>query len=286
MRKWVKILVGSAVGLGLIAAGVGAGEWILVRRRPAWYAPDHTTAEQRRTAARGVEDTLVRLHDWSAERSGPAGTAPTPESTYPLSFTDVQLDAFYDKWVAFQDRRSTVERYVHAPRVIVQDGQVIVAGEVREVGLVVSLFVQPAVSADDGRLKLTLAKVVAGVVPVPDSFFATQRAALERTLSGNLPADQRAARLDRDGLANGAAADAAMDELLLAMLRGRPAEPVIFVPVDTSATSRLLPVRITAVTAEHHTLGMTAQAMSMAERRELLGRIKAADPAAVPAPAP
>ena len=285
MRKWLKIIGWSAGVLALIGAGVAAGEWMLVRRRPAWYVPDRSTAEQRRRAARNVEDTLVRLHDWSAERSlHPATTTPSAPNapTYPLSFTDAQLDAFYDKWVEFQNRRAAVDPYVHDPRVVVEGGQLILAGEVREMGMVVSLFVQPAVSPD-GRLRLTLDKVVAGVVPVPDAFFSTQRTAIERVLASNLPADQQAAKLNADGLANGAAATAAMDEMLLAMLRGKAAEPVIFVPVNASASSPLLPVRVTAVTANDHTLALTAQAMTPDERRQLLARVKTPDQ---PDPAP
>ncbi len=282
MRKWVKVVIGSAGVLAAAAAGGGAAEWLRVRRTPAWYAPDRSTPQQRAVAADRFQDTLARLYDWSADRHArrlagrPSPT--TADATHPLSFTDAQLNAFLDRWSDLQDRRATIEQYVHDPRVIVVDGRVILAAQVKEMGLVVSLFVQPAVAAD-GRLRLTLDKVVAGVVPVPDAFFANQRASLEHVLSSNLPADQAAARLDADGLANGSAATAAMDEMLLAMLRGQAAEPVIFVPVNTSASSLLLPVRITAVTAQDHTLAITALAMSPDDRRDLLARIKTADQA-------
>ena len=271
MRAWAKMLIGSTAVLALAAAGAAAAEWIKVHRRPAWYGVDRTTPEQRRVAARRAEDTLVRLQAWSAER--PAADA--VPATHPVSFTDGQLNAFYDKWVNLGDRRATVDAYVHDPRLVAGDGQIILAGEVQQIGLVVSLFVRPNVAAD-GRLRLALDKVVAGVVPVPDAFFASQRAALERTLVANLPADQAAARLGPDGLANGSAATAAMDQLLLAMLRGQPAEPVVFVPVGGGSTA-LLPVRITAVTAHDHTLAMTAAAMTPDERRDLLARIKTPD---------
>jgi hypothetical protein len=100
---------------------------------------------------------------------------------------------------------------------------------------------------------------------------------LERVLASHLPADQRAAALDAEGLANGAAATAAMDEMLLAVLRRQPIEPVIFVPVSASPTSPLLPVRISAVAARDHTLSMTAQAIPMADRAKLLEQIKRPD---------
>lgn len=280
MRKWFKVVACSA-GL-VIAAGVGvaAAEWLRVRRTPAWYAPDRTTPQQRAVAADRFEDTLARLYDWSADRHArrvaDPSTPATADATHPLAFTDGQLNAFFDRWSELQNRRAAIEAYVHDPRVVVLDGRLILAAQVKELGVVVSLLVQPTVAAD-GRLRLTLDKVLAGVVPVPDAFFAGQRASLEKVLASNLPADQAAAKLDRDGLANGAAATAAMDEMLLAMLRGLPAEPVIFVPVNTSASAPLLPVRITAVTAQDHTLAMTAQAMTADERRDLLARIETPD---------
>ena len=261
--------------LAVAGVGVASAEWLLVRRTPAWYGPETRTPAQRATAARTVEDTLVRLHNWSAVRAQPSA-ATAPAATYPLSFTDAQLDAFFDKWAAFRDRRATIEQYVHDPRLVVQDGHLILVGQLKETGLVVSLFIQPAVAAD-GRLRLTLDRVVAGVVPVPDAFFAAQRASLERTLAADLPAAQAAARLDADGLANGPAATASMNQMLLAMLRGQPAEPVVFVPVTAAGASPLLPVRVTAVTAQDHTLTLTAQAMTLAERRALLGVIETPD---------
>ena len=285
MRKWLRIVVWSAGVLAVAGVGVASAEWLLVRRTPEWYAADTRTPAQRSSAADRAEDTLIRLYNWSAghharqvaARTRPfAFNPPAGESTYPLSFTDGQLNAFIDRWSDFQDRRAIIEQSVHDPRLIVQGGQIILAGQVKEMGVVVSLFVLPQVSPG-GRLHLTLDKVVAGVVPVPDAFFATQRASLERVLASNLPADQAAARLDADGLANGPAATAAMDEMLLAMLRRRPAEPVIFVPVNTSASSPLLPLRITAVTADDHVLTLTAQAMAQDERQQLLSRIKSPD---------
>jgi hypothetical protein len=275
----MKVVVWTAGVSAVAGVGVLSAEWMLVRRTPAWYVPQTRTPAQQASAARNVEDTLIRLHNWSAVHAVHTATSTASSagpSTYPLTFTDAQLDAFFDKWADFQNRRSAVERYVHDPRLVVLDGHLIVVGEIRETGLVVSLFVQPAVSAD-GRLRLTIDRVVAGVVPVPDAFFASQRAALERTLAADLPAAQAGARLNPDGLANGAAATAAMNEMLLAMLRGQPAEPVVFVPVSASGTSSLLPVRISSVSAANHVLRMNAEAMAPDDRRELLDRIKVPD---------
>ena len=296
MRRWLKFTLWSAGLLGVAGVGVGAAEYVLVRRTPDWYAADAGTAEQQASARQKVEDTLVRLYNWSGGhharqvgRGRPVATPvvaePANDAPFPLSFTDVQLNAFYDKWSGFQGRRATADKYVKDPRVIVQDGDLIVAGQVREMGgVVVSLFIAPSVSAADGRVRLTLAKVMAGVIQVPDSFTANQRASVERMLTNSLPADQAKAALTPDGLANGPAATAAMTQMLLGVLRGRDTEPVLFVPVNATTSSSLLPVRITAVSARDHTLAMTARAVPMDDRRTLLEQIKRPDDPTPPKP--
>ena len=268
--------------------GVGTAEFLLVRRTPDWYTADTSTPEQRATAADRVEYTLRRLYDWSAGRHGrgTAGRPPvvtpivagstTSDVAFPLAFTDEQLNAYFDRWTAPASRRSAIDRYIKDPRVIVQDGHIIVAGQLRDAGVIVSLFLDPVQTAD-GRVQLTLAQVMAGVVQVPQAFFSSQRTSLEHVLAASLPGDQAKAALTSDGLANGAMATAAMDQMLLAVLRGRPTEPVIFVPTSLSPTAPLLPVRITAATAARHTLSMTAQAIPTDERPALLSAVKVPD---------
>ena len=278
MRTWKKLAL-TVVGLAAVAGvGVGAAEYRLAHRTPDWYAADDgLTPAQRASAAGRVEDVLVRMYSWSAGRHARGENAGEP-ATFPVEFTDAQLNAFYDKWSGFGDRRGAVERFVHQPRVAVRDGHLIVAGQVRDMGgVVVSLFLDPSVSAADGRVRLTLSEVRAGVVPVPDAFTAGQRASLERVLARSLPADQAAAAFTPDGLANGPAATAAMTELLLGVLRGRATEPVLFVPVNVSDRSPLLPVRVTAVSARDHTLAMVAQPVPPAERAKLLDQIRRPD---------
>jgi hypothetical protein len=296
MRKWKKVILWSVGLLSVAGVGIGAAEYLRFRRTPDWYTADTSTPEQRASAADRVEDTLRRLYDWSAgrhargaDRAAPVATPvvaePATDAAFPLSFTDAQLNAFFDRWSNFQDRRATIDKYVKDPRIIVQDGHLIIAGQVRDGGVIVSLFLDPSVSHTDGRVRLQLTQVMAGVIQVPEVFFASQRTSLERVLAQNLPADQQKAALTPDGLANGAAATAAMDEMLLGVLRGRETEPVIFVPVTASPTAPLLPVRISAVTARDHTLAMTARAVPVAERQRLLDEIRRPDdPDGAPAP--
>ena len=288
MRTWKKVAIGSTAVLVLAGAGVVAAKVRLAHRTPDWYAPDESTPAQRASAANRVEDTLARLYNWSAGRhargadhrsptSTPTLAEPATDAAFPLTFTDAQLNAFYDKWSGLGDRRATVEKYVKDPRIAVREGHVIVAGQARDMGVVLSLFLDPSVSPADGRVRLTLSAVMAGVVTLPDAFTAGKRAALERTLAASLPADQAAAALTPDGLANGPAATAAMVQMLLGVLRGRSTEPVIFVPVSPSPTSPLLPVRVSSVTAADHTLTMTARPVPLAERPALLAEIKRPD---------
>jgi hypothetical protein len=128
---------------------------------------------------------------------------------------------------------------------------------------------------EQGRLKMNLVHVLGGILPLPDAAWSKQREKLERLLQAKLPAYQQAAALAPDGTANAAAASAGMNKMLLAVLRGEPADPVLFVPYDPNKLSRSLPVKVTAVSIHDNAMTITAEPMTNAERAALLERLHA-----------
>jgi hypothetical protein len=88
---------------------------------------------------------------------------------------------------------------------------------------------------------------------------------------------QHLAAITPEGIANGDAASAAMNELLLATMQYKPASAVIFVPIELQHLSQSLPVKITALSLHDHTLEMTVEGMSAQERESLLQRLEHAD---------
>lgn len=135
-------------------------------------------------------------------------------------------------------------------------------------------------------LNMNLSHVLGGVLPMPDAMWSGQRRSIVNTLEAKLPMFQDGASISAEGIANGDAGSAAMNQLLLAMLRYKPASAVIFVPLDTKL-SQNLPVKITSLAIHDHALAMTAERMSQDERETFLRQLKGdgqTDPAENPAP--
>jgi hypothetical protein len=304
--KWLKASLWLISLVILLAVGAGAVGWFMLRGTPAWYRPGRMPAEQRKKNADDFEDKLINLTNMFGEKNAAAyRAAHLPPSTHPegtaseqakqlrdrkgdepveIQFTDDQLNAFFEKWAEFQNRRALFDQYVDSPRVIMKKDRLIFAGRVKDLDLIVSMEFNPGVD-DDGNLRMNLVQVMGGILPMPDSMWEKQRHGVEKMLEKKLPGYQRDASISSDGYANGAAASAAMNEMILAALRGGKSSAVVFVPGSIEHLSPTIPVRITSVSVDDHTLTLQAEPMTTDEREELLKRIKAFDPMP-PAPKP
>lgn len=284
-----------AIGFLLVASGALWGaSCVLLRRTPDWYQPDTRTEAQRNKAAEAIENillTMSHLHGKARATpvrarlpADPAGAdaatqqartilAQRPNEAFQISFTDDQLNAFFDKWANTHERRAWFERYVTDPRLVLRENQLILVGKVKEPELVVSLIFEPRLNAQ-GQLELNLVHVLGGVLPMPDALWTNQRAAIEDALRAKLPIYQQGASITPEGIANADTGSAAMNELLLALLNYKPTSAVILVPTNMSL-SQSLPVKITELAIHDHTLQMTAQQMNEEEREAFLRALKA-----------
>jgi hypothetical protein len=278
--------------LGVVGAGLSVMSYAMLRRVPDWYQPDTSTADQRRTAADKIENMLIRLRNWSGQHHAAQLRVTRPvdshsqlqarevlsekaDETFTISFTDDELNAFFNKWADFKNRRPWFQQYVEDPRVVIRGNQLIIVGKVRDLDMVVSLVFEPKLDGE-GKLDLNLVHVLGGILPLPGAMWRDQRQAVEEALRGKLPMYQRAADISPDGIANGNAGSAAMNQLLLSTLRYEPASAVIFVPIELQHLSQSLPVKITALSIHDHTVEMTAQQMSSEEREAFLKELKGA----------
>ena len=106
--------------------------------------------------------------------------------------------------------------------------------------------------------------MLGGRLPLPEALWSKQRDRAARLLASRLPALQRSARIEPDGATNESAIGAAMCELVLQVLNGQPAEPILFLPrLDEG---RGIPVKLTAVSIENQTLGITVEPLGASER--------------------
>lgn len=285
------LLVLAVLLLGGIALSVGG--WFMLRGTPEWYRPTTATVEQRAASAKRAEQMFTKMTNWAGGARAarlraaiPAtGEAPTtgqavtalahePSTPFQIQFTGDELTALFEKWTEGNGRREFFNQYVQDARLVLRNNQLILAGNVNDLGTVVSVQFDPSIDAQ-GNLKMSIARVLGGILPLPDAVWARKRERIERMLRSKLPGYQQAAALSDDGTANSAASSAGMNKLLLSVLRGAAADPVLFIPYDVQKLNRSLPVKITAVMIENDTMTITAEQMTPAERESMLERLRA-----------
>jgi hypothetical protein len=287
-NKWLKRGLWTLALLVVVGAGLSVMSYVMLRRTPDWYLPDTMTDAQRKTAAERLENMLIQLRNWGGKqhaaqvRAGPtthaqqqAQTALSqkPDEAFTISFTDDELNAFFNKWADSKNRRAWFDQYVENPKMVIRGNQLIFVGNVKEMDMVVSLVFEPRLD-DKGNLDLHLVHVLGGVLPLPDAMWEGKRRSVEQGLQSKLPIYQQGAEISPEGIANGDAGSAAMNQLLLETLQNKPAGAVIFIPIELQHLSQSLPVKITALSIHDHTLEMTAEQMSEEERRVFMGTLK------------
>jgi hypothetical protein len=283
----LKALIAFVVVLLLGGVIVAVGGWFMLRGVPEWYKADAITPEQREIAARNAEDMFTRMTNWAASararriRAGLSATtqaniamAHEPSQPFQIQFTDQELNAFFEKWADVNGRRAFFEQYVADPRLVLRNNQLILAGTVKEMNLVVSMEFEPRID-EQGRLDMNLVRVVGGILPMPAALYARPQRKISRMLLANLPVYQESAVISGDGAANSSASAAGMNELLLSVLNGDSAQPVLFVPYDLRNINRTLPVKITALSIQNNTLTVTAEQMTSPEREAFLKNLRA-----------
>jgi hypothetical protein len=284
--KWFKRVAIFVVGLVLVLALAAGGAYVYgVRRTPDWLKRPMATAAERAAAAgrvdRKILETLSLVGEMNAAES--AGSRPSdpgdkravatqPSRPLRVDFTEEELNASFQKWDQLYGWTQRYQAYVQNPTVVLHDGRLVLAGNSKELGTVVSLHFEPKLTKD-GQLDLRLERVLAGRLPIPQTFLEKYRNSAMSKLQAALPDLQRKAQMKPDGSANSEAMAAAMGKLFLHVLAEEPAEPVIFLPVGQS---RSVPVRLTDVSIDDQTqtLSLTVKPLNAAERASLLERIR------------
>jgi hypothetical protein len=276
--KWLRRLLLSLLFIAIFAGTAGIAAWRLSRRPPQWYSRRQVNPEAVAAAARRAQRQVLRTLSWAQDQqayvaSSRVGTPSTqPDKSLQISFTEDELNGFFQNWDATFRWTDRYRDYMSDPQIVVEDGRLILAADVKQMGTVMSVEFDPRL--DEGKLHMPVERVLAGRLPLPQSFWAGYRAGLEAAITRNLRIWQHGADIRPDGTANSDAVEAAMTELLLDVLSNRPARPVLFLPYDVSNGRRSLPVKLTGMEITNKALVLTLQPLSAPERQVLLDSIK------------
>lgn len=273
--KWMKrIFVFLLVLVAGTAALLGTG-YYLSRRTPSWYKPLAMDSHELDAAANRVLGKLGHIHDMADEAAAHETSAnhnpgaATKPGVDPLTvtFTQVELTAFVVRWSNWKSE--LFEKYITGPQFVLKDGQIIFGGQIAELGQFGAIHLEPSIDAK-GMLHLDIAEIRAGQLRVPQAFVESHLAKARAALTQWLPAWQQNAKIEAGG-ANPDAVKAAMTELLLNTLNGKPSQPVFFMPIDKKKT---VPVKLTDVAVDGGTITLTVQPLTAEERKVALDAIR------------
>lgn len=290
-RKWklrIALTVGLLVGLVLM---LGGGAWYLVRGKPSWYTQSTLSPSERADAARQLENKLIETRNWAsasqaAERASdrqarqaastrPIGSVvtPAPVVTEPITvtFTQEELNAFFQKWSVTNGWKSNLDRFVTDPLISLQKNRVIFAGLVtsNSVNSVLSVHFSPRITPE-GKLDVNMDRILAGRLPMPEAVLSDYRNKVIEALHQKLPVWQTDAKLDASGTTNQSFVHAAMGKLMLATLTHTPAEPVIFLPID----QRGIAAKLTGMSVDDGSITFTVERITPEDRADLLERLR------------
>jgi hypothetical protein len=200
----------------------------------------------------------------------PANQVPGPIT---VRLTQEELNAFYTTNAKFRGWDDDISPYVQDPQIVLQDGRLIIAGKVAELGgIVASMHFAPSVDAA-GQLHLDLVRVLGGRLPLPEAVAGGYRQKLITTVQRKLPLWQRQAKMDANGLPNEPAVSAAMAKLLMNSINQQPGDPVVFLPLSASPI-QYIPVKLSDVKATDGAIEFTLEPLSESQRARVIEKIR------------
>ena len=277
--RWLKRLLLAVVFLVVFAGVCGFIAWRMFHGVPDWYSRKKSTPQEMAAAYARADKQIQRLlhdaqeaqHRQALLATRPAGPGDDDEPIQ-VSFTEEELNSYFRRWDQSMGWSEQYDRYLSDPQIVIQDGRLILAANVKEVGTVVSIGFDPVL--EQGKLLMPVSQVLAGRLPLPQSFWRRYEQRTERALIEHLPEWQQGAEIATDGSANADAVAAGMGELLVDLMNNRPADPVLFLPYDLQHMKRGLPVRLTDLQISNQSLTLTFRPIPPDERHALVGRIR------------
>ncbi len=283
MKKWRRIIIALLlliiIGLGALS---GVGYW-LSRSAPSYYHPvTRKPQEQNALFNTGLQKYLQAQESMKkayaaerrasyAQRNGQLEPATEPIEAVEVVFTEDELNAFMGQWAS--EYHDKIDAYLKDPVVVLQEGQIIIAGQLKKPELVMAVHLDASVD-EKGQLRLVIASVRGGRLPLPSSFYAGEKQKASDALMGWLPAWQKEAQLSDDGAVNSAAIKAAMSKLILHLFNNEPALPYVFFPDPSGGSPKTVPVQMVDVKVTDKKLRLMLQPVDPSSRQTLIEHIR------------
>jgi hypothetical protein len=282
VMKWLKrILLFAALMLTLVIVAASVGVY-MYRGRPGWYHVRAMTAIQRKEAVNSADQKFADIFSWAAQvqaqqlrkRHG-KGTREAPIGPKSVTITEDEINSFADNWQGSDKStfQSWFKGYFTDVRLVLDDGAMILAGQSRDLGTLVSVEFDPTVDAQ-GRLHFDLGGIRAGILPVPRGVLGDRLDRLHFWLVGRLTKNQQWSEVDATMVADTCAVGAVTTQLLLDAMDGNASEPLAFVPFNLSNRQQSLTVRISAISVIQGSMTLTLQPIPVTERASVLTTIK------------
>ena len=276
--KWVKRLLLLVLFVAVFGVVCALSGWLLSRGTPDWYQPRKANSPEMAVAAENAEKQVQRTLNWAQDQQAYAASsqfgAPTthPAKTLEISLSEDELNGFFQKWDSTFGWSEHLGPYLADPQIVLRDGHVILAAQVKETGTVMSIEFGAALR--DGKLELSIARVLAGRLPLPRTLWSRYQDRLEAAIAEHLPEWRAGANVTPNGAANVDAVAAAMSELLLNGLNDRPSPAVLFLPYSLEGKPRSLPVNVTHLQIANRTLRLDVEPLGPAQRASLLETLR------------
>ena len=266
MKRLLLVLAVLLIG-AVIAASAG---YYMLKRRPSFYHSYKWSGEERSVVNQRAVDKLTQTRNLAAEAAAQERQAAVKGTTRPsqsapmtVTFSEEELNAFLLH--NFKDR---LDEYVDDAGIFLREGIIILAGQIKGSGYVVSFHFEPKID-ESGKLHLRLVGSYGGALPVPQSMVNSQFDRVRSALRARIPGWQESAALDARG-ANTSAVAASMGKLILNALDERPADAVLFMPDDSG---KALPLRLVEIRVGKE-LMLTVQPLNAEQRAQLIRSIR------------
>jgi hypothetical protein len=271
MRRLLRKFFITLLAIVLVALIAGLVLLWLVQAPPSYYQPLALTPQQLEDAAKRAEDKFVEIRNVAG-----GAAAATSDSTFQVTFTQEELNAFLQKWTELSQVRKALGGRLTRPAVVLRADRLILAGKVNagQLDSIVGVEFRPSIDGQ-GRLRMDIEQVSAGKLPVPLAMLSGSFSEGIKALRANLPRWRREARLQTNSSGAATFDDDAMNvvyaELLLAVLDGRAVEATFPIPLDGR---RGVPAEITSLKLEDGAITAQVRLLTPAERADFLQRIK------------